>query len=172
MTVTLYMLLSVLIGLGAATQVSMLASIGRDRGATESTWISLLSALVGIAVLMAIRAARGDVPVLPSPLDRIPVLAFMAIFAASLLILSMRGLDPYFAIVGLFGVAYLVGAALLVPEIGITRFIAGTTAGTVFGALGLDHFGTFGAEPQQITAFRIVGVVLLVLGVILVRGSR
>ncbi len=172
MTVTLYMLLSLLIGLGGAAQISMLGALGRDRGPTESAWISMLGSVAGITVMLAVRAARGDAPLLPSPLDRAAVLVLVGAVSGALLVFSMRGVEPYFATIGLLGVVFVVGAAFLVPEIGIARFFGALTAGTLMGALVLDHLGAFGAEPQHVTAFRIGGLALLLLGVVLVRGGR
>ena len=172
MTTALYMLLSLLIGMGGAAQISMLGALGRARGPTESAWVSLLGSATGLAVVLAVRAARGDAPLLPTPLDRAVVLALVGAVTGGMLALSLRGLEPYFAVTGLFGVAFIVGAAFLVPEIGIALFFGSVTAGTLMSAVVLDHLGAFGAEPQQVTAFRIGGVALLLLGVVLVRSGR
>ncbi len=172
MTGALYMVVAVAIGIGGAVQISMLAALGRDRGPTEAAWVSILGSVVGMALLLAARAARGDAPLLPSPLDRLlPQLLIFAVSGA-LLALSLRGVEPYFAVIGLFGIAYIVGAAVIVPEIGIALFFGAVTAGTLLGALTLDHAGAFGAEPQHVTAFRLAGVAVLLLGVVLVRGGR
>ena len=172
MTVTLYMLAALVIGASGAVQISMLAALGRDRGPTEAAWVSILGSLVGMALLLAARAARGDAPLLPAPLDRLlPQLLIFAISGA-LLALSVRGVEPYFAIIGLFGVAYIVGAAVIVPEIGIALFFGAVTAGGLAGALTLDHAGAFGAEPQHVTALRLAGIAVLMIGVVLVRAGR
>ena len=172
MTGAVYMALALVIGVGGAVQISMLAALGRDRGPTEAAWVSILGSVVGMALLLAARAARGDAPLLPGPLDRlVPQLLIFAL-SGGLLALSLRGVEPYFAVIGLFGIAYIVGAAVIVPEIGIALFFGAVTAGTLLGALTLDHAGAFGAEPQHITAFRLAGVAVLMLGVVLVRAGR
>ena len=172
MTVTLYVLLSMLIGVGTATQLSMLGALGRDRGPYEGAWLSMIGSLTGLAIVLAARAARGDAPVLPAPLDRFAVQALIAAVSGSLLVLSFRGVEPYFAITGLFAVPFLIGAAFLVPEIGVALFFGAATAGTFAGVVLLDHLGAFGAEPQHVTVFRLAGVALLMVGVVLVRSGR
>ncbi len=172
MTVTLHMLAALVIGAAAAVQLSMLAALGRDRGPTEAAWVSILGSLAGMALLLAARAVRGDASLLPAPLDRLlPQLLIFAVSGA-LLALSLRGVEPYYAVIGLFGIAYIVGAAIIVPEIGIALFFGAVTAGSLLGALWLDHAGAFGAEPQHVTAFRAAGVAVLMLGVVLMRAGR
>ncbi len=172
MTGTVYMALAMVIGIGGAVQISMLAALGRDRGPTEAAWVSIVGALAGMALLLAVRAARGDAPLFPAPLDRtLPQLLIFAI-SGGLLALSLRGSEPYFAVVGLFSIVYIVGAAIIAPEIGIALFFGAVTAGSLLGALGLDHVGAFGAEPQHLTVFRLAGVAVLMLGVVLVRAGR
>ena len=172
MTVTLYVLLSMLIGAGMAMQLSMLGAMGRERGSFEGAWLSLIGSATGLALVLAVRAVRSDALLLPSPLDRFAVQALIAAVSGSLLVISFRGVEPYFAITGLFAVPFLIGAAFLVPEIGVARFFGAVTAGTFIGVVVLDHLGVFGAEPQHVTAFRLAGVALLLVGVVLVRSGR
>lgn len=171
MTQALPILVAMLIGLGGATQTSMLGSLGRERGGTEAAWISLLGSVIGIATVLAIRTARGDAPNLPAPLDRLPVQVLLVILVGGVLAFSLRELPPYFAVTGVFGTAFIVGAAVLVPTIGVALFIGAVTAGTLIGALTMDHLGAFGAEPQQVTLVRVAGVGMLLAGVVVVRSG-
>jgi uncharacterized membrane protein YdcZ (DUF606 family) len=158
------------IGVGAALQTAMLGALGRTRGGTEAAWVSLLASILALALIFAVRSARGDTPALPTPFDRLPVQLALVAVAATLLALSIRGVAPYFAITGLFGVAFLVGAAYLVPSLGVALFFAAVTAGTVMGALAFDHLGAFGAEPQRVTVARAIGLAMLLAGVVIVRS--
>jgi uncharacterized membrane protein YdcZ (DUF606 family) len=167
----LYVLVAVLIGLGAAVQSSMLGALGRERGATEAGWISLLGSLTAIGTILAIRTLRGDTVALPAPFDRVTVQVALAVVAVACLALSLRGVAPYYGIAGVFGVAFIVGAAFMVPRIGVALFFGAATAGTVMGALAVDHIGAFGAEPQHATLVRILGLGLLLLGVVVVRSG-
>jgi hypothetical protein len=67
MTVLAYIGLALLIGLGSAVQVSMVASLGRLRGAPEAAWINVVAAVLSLAVLFAIGALRANPPNLPAP---------------------------------------------------------------------------------------------------------
>ena len=54
MIVTLYLLLSMLVGVGMATQLSMLGAMGRDRGPFEGAWLSLIGSATGLALVLAV----------------------------------------------------------------------------------------------------------------------
>lgn len=168
MTQALYLLAAFLIGAGGATQTAMLGSIGRERGSFEASWISLLGTAVGLGVLLLARGLRHEID-LPAPLHRVEVWIAVAALTALLLVLSMRGIAPGFAIVGLFGLAFVVGAAILIPKIGVSGFVVGATAGTLLAGLALDHAGSFGIEVRPITLVRMLGVGLALVGAFLVR---
>lgn len=171
MTQALQILAAMLIGLGGATQTSMLGALGRERGGTEGAWISLLGSVAGITIVLAVRAARGNEVNLPAPFDRMPLHGVLAVIVVLALIASLRGLPPYFAVTGLFGTAFIVGAGLLVPSLGVALFFGAVTAGTVVGALGMDHVGAFGATPQHVSVLRVLGVSMLLAGVVIVRSG-
>lgn len=169
MTQALYIFLAIAIGVGSAFQTGMVASLGRARGPTEAAWISLLASVVGLAIVLGARAMRGNGPSLPSPMNAVLFYACVIIVAGAALIISLRGLDFYLGVTGLFGVAYIASAAFLAPRIGIALFASAITAGTLFSSIGLDHIGAFGADIRAINLVRVLGVALLFLGVVLVR---
>ena len=170
MTQALQLFAALLIGVGGATQTAMLGAVGRDRGSGEATWISVLATMCGLAILIVVRAVRGDGPMLPAPLDRGEVFAVVALVAGATLVLSMRGIAPYYAVTGLFGLAYIVGAAVLAPRLGVALFVSAIIAGQLIGAVALDQVGAFGIEARRIDAVRVLGIGALLLGVVLVRG--
>ncbi len=162
--------LALIIGAGAAIQTSMLGSIGRERGATEAGWQSILATVMGISAILAIRSLRGDPPALPAPLDRAALQVAVAVIAAIGLVFTVRGLEPYYLIVGFFGLAFIVGAASLTPKLGVALFLSATIAGQLVGALLLDQVGAFGNQVHTLTASRLLGVAALMVGLVLVRG--
>ncbi len=168
----LYLAVALLIGLGSAVQVGMLANIGRLRGPMEATWISLLATLGGVGLIFAIRSLRADRPELPSPFDNLFVFGAIGIGAGIALGVSLRGLSPYLAITGLFGFSYLMAAGILVPRIGIALFVSAVTAGTLLGSVALDHVGAFGADVHRLSFLKLLGVMVLFAGVALVRSGR
>ena len=69
---------------------------------------------------------------------------------------------------GLLG-TYMVTVSLLVaPRLGAVRWIALVLSGQIALSLVLDHFGLIGYPQQPMNVHRILGVVLVVLGVFLV----
>lgn len=169
MTHTLYVLLSLVVGVGAATQLAMLGAMGRERGPYEATWISLLGTIAGLAVVVTVRALRGDMPNLPAPLDTIWPFAVVAVICAVALTVSMRGLDPYLAVCGLFATAYLLSVGFAVPHIGAALFLGAATAGTLLGSAVYDHVGAFGNDVHEATLLRASGIGVILLGVVMVR---
>lgn len=171
MTNTAYVLLSIVVGFGAATQLAMLGAMGRERGAYEATWISILGTIGGLAVVIVARALRGNTPDLHAPLDTgWPFAAVIALCAIALLI-SMRGLEPYLVVCGLFATAYLLTVGFAVPHIGAALFLGAATAGTLLGSAVYDHLGAFGTEVHETNLLRASGIAVIFLGVIMVRAA-
>ena len=170
MTQVLQLAIAFGVGLGAAVQVAMLAAIQRERAPLEAGWISILGTAVGLAVLLAIRAGRGDGLELPSPFDRAWLFATVAVLAAAGLAVAFRSGQAYLAVAGLFGAAFIVAAASLAPRLGVALLLSAVTAGTLAGALTMDHLGAFGGEVQRVTVTRLVGVLVVMAGVVIVRS--
>jgi len=169
MTNTAYVLLSIVVGIGSATQLAMLGAMGRERGPYEATWVSILGTIAGLAAVVVVRSLRGNQPDLPSPLDSgWPFVAVLAVCVVALL-LSVRGLDPYFVLCGLFATAYLLSVGYVVPHIGAALFLGAATGGTLLGSAVFDHLGAFGAEPHETTLLRAAGLSVILLGVVMVR---
>jgi uncharacterized membrane protein YdcZ (DUF606 family) len=166
----LSLLAALVIGIGAAVQTSMLGAMGRSRGPTEAAWLSILGTVCSLGALMAARVARGDVPLLPAPFDRGAVYAVVALAAGIGMLLAIRGIAPYFAVTGLFGLAFIVGAATIAPRLGVALFLSATIAGQLLGAMALDGMGAFGGAVHSITPMRVAGATMLLAGVALVRG--
>ncbi|WP_027184178.1 DMT family transporter [Desulfovibrio inopinatus] len=70
---------------------------------------------------------------------------------------------------GLIGAFYVTIAVIAGPRIGATVFFSLIVAGQLTGSLILDHFGLLGFTTAPISFGRIVGVILIVLGVFLIR---
>jgi uncharacterized membrane protein YdcZ (DUF606 family) len=170
MTQALYILLAISAGLGSALQTALLGSLGRERGAWEASFISALASAGGLAFVLGARSVKGDQPSLPSPFETVIPFAGIAIICFVSLALAIRGVPSYLAITGLFGFYYLFSASLVAPRIGIALFAASITAGTMMGAVMLDHFGAFGATVQKLDSLKVAGIVALLAGVLLIRG--
>jgi transporter family-2 protein len=169
MTNTLYLSLAVLAGVGAATQSALLAAMGRDKGAYEGTWINMLAAIGGLSLLFVLRELSGRSPDLPAPFKHGAVFAVVVALVGTALAISMRGLDPVYAITGLFAIAYLLGIAYGAPKIGIALFVSGVMLGQLAGALAYDHAGAFGLDVHHASLARIAGLGVVLAGAMIVR---
>ncbi len=146
------------------------------------------SLFVGLAMLLAL-GAGGVMALQPAVNGRLasqcehPLQASLISFgtgfvALGLVILVMRiGLPtpnrlvqlPWWAWGGGLLGTYMVTVSLLIaPQIGATRWLVLVLAGQIILSLLLDHFGWLGFPEQPINWRRILGVLLLVLGVVLV----
>ncbi|HEX5141914.1 MAG TPA: DMT family transporter [Dehalococcoidia bacterium] len=172
MTQTLYVLAAFAIGTGSALQISLVANMGRLRGPTEAAWINVLGTFGGMALVFLIGSLRDDPPNLPAPFDAPTPYVVAAVITGIALAISVKGLEPYLALTGVFGFTYLFGAGYLAPKIGIALFASAVTAGTLITSVGLDHIGAFGGEIHRVSMLRIAGLGALMLGVVLVRSSR
>jgi uncharacterized membrane protein YdcZ (DUF606 family) len=167
-----YVGMAVLIGMGSSLQVTLVSAMGRLRAPLEATWVSLMATVLGVAVLMAWRSTNGAGLALPGPFDRWPLLAAAAVLAGTALVLTARGIAPYFAATGLLAIPLLVGAGFLGPRIGVALFVSAMISGQIIGAVVLDHFGAFGLPVHRVDLMRLAGIGALALGVLLVRGVK
>jgi uncharacterized membrane protein YdcZ (DUF606 family) len=172
MTQIAYVSLALAIGLGSALQVGMLASLGRERGTFEATWMNVWPSIIGLSVLFIARAIVDNPPNLPSPLDGWAVYVVLFGVSTGILAFSMQGLPAYLALTGIFGFAYVIAAAFLAPKLGIALYYSAASAGTLAGGVALDHFGAFGSAPHHVNLVRGVGLVFLLMGIVLVRSGR
>jgi uncharacterized membrane protein YdcZ (DUF606 family) len=168
-TNTLYLLAAMLVGVCAATQAAMLASMGREKTPYEATWINMVAAIAGIALILVVRGIGGRSPLLAAPFDRWAVFVAVAVVMGVALAVSVKGLEPYFAITGLFALAYLLGIGFAAPKIGIALFLAGVTVGQLGGGVVYDHVGAFGNAVHSAGALRVLGMGIVVAGAVLVR---
>ena len=72
---------------------------------------------------------------------------------------------------GFFGATFILMAVIATPVLGAALMLASSIVGQLGAALVIDHYGLFGATAIPITATRVIGVVLLGVGVILIRWT-
>lgn len=66
---------------------------------------------------------------------------------------------------GCIGVLIVLSGVLVIPRTGAALFTATIMIGQLAGALVLDHYGLFGLPTRSITPSRVVGVLLLLIGI-------
>ena len=70
---------------------------------------------------------------------------------------------------GVFGAVYIAISILLVPRLGAATFVALLVAGQMLTSVLFDHYGLLGLQERPADPSRLIGAVLLVVGVVLVR---
>ena len=138
-----------LVAIGGAGLTVQMAWNARLRTATGSpiltTLISVFISLLSVALVWASGATnRGSVPAFNS----LPKWAWFG---------------------GVFAAYYLVASLIAIPKLGAAAVFSLVIAGQMIGALILDSSGAFGVAQIPITASRVLGTVLLLIGVILIQ---
>ncbi len=166
--------IAVVVGLGItqALQVSMLGAMGGVRGPSEAAFVSILGTFAGLTAALTINGVRGARPLLPSPFDNPVVMGVISVCTGAILLLALRGLPGGFIITGLLALPYLLVASFLAPRIGVGLFVAALITGQLTGGMLLDQIGFLGGATRPIDALRILGCLMLLGGVVLVRGFK
>jgi transporter family-2 protein len=140
--------LAVLVGVAAGCLVGMQAPINSRLGkSVGSVQAATFSFLVGTVALLAI----------------------VAFVHGGLGGLGKLGRAPWWALVGgLLGAVYVTVALVAVRTLGASGLTAVVITGQLAISVAIDRFGLFGIARQHIGASRILGLVLLVVGVVLV----
>jgi transporter family-2 protein len=137
-------LVTALIGVALAMQVGLNSMVRLHVGSAAGA--ALINFIVGtVALAAAMLLMRAPVPS-AAQLGGIPWWGWLA---------------------GLAGASYVAGSAVIGPMIGGAAFIALIVAGQMAGALALDHYGALGFPERPVTALRLAGVALVVLGVVI-----
>jgi transporter family-2 protein len=136
-----------LVALGGAGLTMQMACNSRLRAATGSpvltTIISVFLTLLSLALVWASGAtARGSIPAFNS----VPKWAWLG---------------------GVFAAYYLIAALIALPRLGAASVSSLVIAGQMIAALILDSTGAFGVPHISLTSPRVVGAVLVVVGVVL-----
>ena len=70
---------------------------------------------------------------------------------------------------GVLGTFFITSTTVAASQMSVALLIGLVTAGQMLIALELDHFGWLDFETHPINLWRVVGIILLILGVILLR---
>jgi transporter family-2 protein len=78
---------------------------------------------------------------------------------------------PFFVLVGggVLGAIYVTSNIFLVPRLGSAAALGFGIAGQLLAAALLDHFGILGLAEREVSAGRLVGAVLILVGALLIR---
>ena len=108
---------------------------------------ALISFLVGTCALLVVAAVQRSAPHGP----------------------AVRTLPWYAWAGGLCGAVFVSAAAYAAPRLGVATMLSLAIASQLVTALVLDHFGALGIPEHPVSAGRVVGMALVILGVLVVR---
>jgi transporter family-2 protein len=75
---------------------------------------------------------------------------------------------PHLFLGGLMGAIFVGSALFFIPRMGATAMIAAFITGQLIGSVIIDHYGLLGLTSHPISFTRIIGIILLFVGVLLV----
>ena len=76
-----------------------------------------------------------------------------------------RSLPWYALCAGVFGLVVIAAISFMIPRVGIAASITVIVAGQLMVGLFLDHFGLLDASIRPVDATRILGIVVVLVGV-------
>jgi transporter family-2 protein len=126
-----------------ALQAPINAELGRSTGSFAAALISFGVGTIALAVVVVLAGQTGGIGSLTQP-------------------------GPIYLIGGLLGAVYVTCALVAVPTVGAGGVAAGTITGQLIASVVIDRAGAFGLTQTPLTASRIAGVALLLLGTFLV----
>ncbi len=139
----LAVLLTAAVGALIALQAPINGGLGRSVGTFQAAFLSFA---IGTVLLLAIALVAGGVGSLSAATER----------------------GPAYLLGGVLGAAYVTTVLVTVRTLGAGGVTAATIAGQLTMSLVVDQLGLLGVERQAITTVKVLGVVLLALGVLLI----
>ena len=79
------------------------------------------------------------------------------------------GAPPWMYLGGLLGAFYVCASIVITPRLGVATTIGLFLAGQVIASIVIDHFGWFGVPEQPASIPRILGALLIIVGVAVVQ---
>jgi len=81
---------------------------------------------------------------------------------------TLRAVPPTQWMGGLLGASYVAAAALLAPRLGSAPLLVLIVGGQLLMSLVLDHYGWIGFATHEMNVWRLLGAMLLVVGMVLI----
>ncbi|MCW5978344.1 MAG: DMT family transporter [Bryobacteraceae bacterium] len=79
---------------------------------------------------------------------------------------------PLLLTAGALGACLVFAIAWLIPRIGAGPVMISLLAGQILGGLVMSHFGWLGSPVQPVTMMKLLGVLVMIVGVVLATFSR
>ena len=131
----------------------------------------MLIAGIGIPIMAAMTSSLGKH--LGSPVAASAFAFFMAfciallalLFADKSFIKEIPSVPKYFFVAGAFIAFYVLSISFVAPHFGIGNAIFFVLVGQMLSAAIIDHYGLFGAQINQLSVTRILGIFAMVFGI-------
>lgn len=82
---------------------------------------------------------------------------------------NAKNAPPISWIGGLLGAFYVAVSIILLPKLGVATTVTLIIAGQILMSLVMDHYGLLGVPIKEVSFARVVGALLVILGVVLIR---
>jgi transporter family-2 protein len=76
--------------------------------------------------------------------------------------------SPHLFIGGVLGALFVGSSIFLIPKMGATTMIGAFVTGQLLMSVFIDHYGLLGIPVNQVSVTRVLGIVLLFIGLLLV----
>lgn len=144
-------------------------------GSQLGLFVLMFIAGVGVPILAAMNAGLGVR--INSPVMAVFILTCVAAMGSGLLLTytgmpklsSFENVPKHLFFAGLLFILYILSITFSAPKIGLGNAIFLVLLGQLCAAAVIDHFGLFGAQMAEITPKRILGIVIMVIGIYLAR---
>lgn len=93
-------------------------------------------------------------------------LAMFALWGEQATITRLRSVPLYLYLTGFVSAFIVLATTYLIPQIGVRRFFILTISGQILSALVVSHFGLLQTPLDPITAKKLVGAALVVVGAV------
>ena len=131
----------------------------------------MLIAGIGIPIMAAMTSSLGKHLVSPVAASAFAFLmsfciALLAlVFADKSFIKQIPSVPKYFFVAGAFIAFYVLSISFVAPHFGIGNAIFFVLVGQMLSAAIIDHYGLFGAQINQLSVARTLGIFVMVFGI-------
>lgn len=81
-------------------------------------------------------------------------------------------IPPLYLLGGVFGVCFVVAIILALPRVGVVNVLLFGLAGQMIASALIDHHGRLGVPEQPVDLWRIAGITLVFVGVLVLNRHR
>lgn len=146
----LFWLIAFAAGCAISVQAAVNSQLARGLGGNTPA-AALVSFAVGAVALGLIALSRGGM---------------------ATAIASLPSQPPWRFAGGVLGAAAIFSTVLLAPRIGLANLLALVIAGQLLSSLAIDHFGLVGAAVREVSAIKLAGALVMVIGVVVTLFSQ